>query len=199
MDTVPDKYLKDQEKYLTQIWFLLTSFSFGENNFSCTNNSSSITHFLHNGKNIDSRIWYKNRLLVVASEVKKSFCKTFFEKVVLNCGLPKTSNTYGSDIFIQSIDWKIFTEAKLKIMKSIGNKQEEVEYDLKKKEDIKIYDSQCKIILTLPLDINILKEIYINKKREKLVMFILSMSKSENKNTIDNVDIFTKIGEYVLI
>ena len=42
-------------------------------------------------------------------------------------------------------------------MKSMGSKQIEEEYDLKKeKEDIRIYNSECTIILTLPLDINYL-------------------------------------------
>jgi hypothetical protein len=157
MNTIAYKYLEDQKKNLRNIWCILNSFSFGKNYYWCISNSSSITHFLHNGGNIDTRIWYIDRQNVDTIEVKKSFTKTLFKKTVLNCVLPNTTNTYCNDEFIQSIDWKIFTEAKLKIMKSMGSKQIEEEYDLKKeKEDIRIYNSQCTIILTLPLDINYL-------------------------------------------
>jgi hypothetical protein len=43
-------------------------------------------------------------------------------------------------------------------------------------------------------DIKILKEIDINRRREKLIIFILGMYNIE----FNNDDIFRKIGEYVL-
>jgi len=45
-------------------------------------------------------------------------------------------------------------------------------------------------------DIKILKKIDIDRRKEKLVMFILSMSKSEF--SFDKVDMLEKIGKYVL-
>ena len=54
----------------------------------------------------------------------------------------------------------------------------------------------CTNNLLPSVNINILKEIDINRKRETVIMFILNMSKS--KNRFDNDDIFRKIGEYVL-
>ena len=147
-----DKYLKEYKEQLIKIWFILMSFSFNGNDYYRSNQFSGNAR-----PDINSVIWKKNQFMRVVDtkEVQTTFSKTFFEKVVLNCAL--LDYPYGNDEFIQSIDWKIFTEAKLKIMKSMGSKQIEEEYDLKKeKEDIRIYDSQCTIILTLPLDINYL-------------------------------------------
>lgn len=144
-----DKYLKEYKEQLIKIWFILMSFSFNGNDYYRSNQFSGTAR-----PDINSVRWLKNQFMrdVDTKEVQTAFLKTFFEKVVLNCAL--LDYPYGNDEFIQSIDWKIFTEAKLKIM---GSKQIEKEYDLKKeKEDIRIYNSQCKIILTLPLDINYL-------------------------------------------
>lgn len=155
MDTVglQYEYLKEQKENLKQIWCILKSFRFNGNNYYRSNQFSS------GSPSLDSLRWKKNASMldVDTDEVKKSFCKTFFEKVVLKCALPRNNN--GNDELIQSIDWKIFTEAKLEITINTGRKQkvEDIKtYDLKENKDIKIYDSQCEIILTLPLDINYL-------------------------------------------
>ena len=155
MDTAPDKYLKEYKEQLIKIWFILMSFSFNGNDYYRSNQFSGNAR-----PDINSVRWKKNQFMrdVDTKEVQTAFSKTFFEKVVLNCAL--LDYPYGNDEFIQSIDWKIFTEAKLKIMKSMGSKQIEEEYDLKNEkkenEDIRIYNLQCTIILTLPLDINYL-------------------------------------------
>jgi hypothetical protein len=149
------KYLKEYKEQLIKIWCILTSFSFGGNNYYRSN------QFSRGSQPLNSLRWLKNESMqdVDTDEVKKSFCKTFFEKVVLQCALPTNTNTNTNDEFIKSIDWNIFSEAKLIITESMGNKTKEKEYDLKKDKDIKIYDSQCRIVLTLPLDKNYISQI----------------------------------------
>lgn len=54
----------------------------------------------------------------------------------------------------------------------------------------------CRYNLLPSFDIQILKKIDIDRRKEKLVMFILSMSKSEF--SFDKDDMLEKIGKYVL-
>lgn len=152
------KYTQEQIKYVQKIintiWTsILVGFSFGGNDYHRSN------QFSRGSQSLNSLRWLKNASMqdVDTKEVQNVFKKTLYEKVVLKCALP--TNTNGNDEFIKSIDWKIFSEAKLIIRESMGNKTKEKEYDLKENEDIKIYDSQCTIILTLPLDINYISQI----------------------------------------